>query len=561
MITRTAFLRIAALLTAMAVLTCAGFSAAAVTPGPLYGREDASEQEALQSLLETKAGFKLDQILASFPLNVDPEKQPIANDPQVKRITEAWTYEAKPGDPGSRVVSIDLTTNTEEELRAFMKKYEKAEYILRLTTNSHSYIPESGLAVLVDLRFYTDLTNAEDPAAYASGIKKSFSPGDFSAQYVKNVYVSNATGMLPEAGGDEAFGAMREGPVKQALADGVPLQLALELKDHSYQNAAAFALALIDFENSDLFTQEQKANFRRWIADVKVSEYDFVTGNGLKDQVDLRYFRVWTNGGATGKELMKAAGITDETRCSRITAYGDHAIWRITPDAGADVRAVAGKLKAIPAVYGYECHNGITGQAAAMSDATTANLLYEAVTGPGDVNGDGKITAADARLALRAAVKLENLPVSHQAAANVDGKDGVTAADARIILRAAVKLSVEQPLWLTVRQGQTVTVGPLQGNDGGFLWTASPLKLRQGNNVIAAGNGKTAPLQAQADDDAGLTITEQYTALMPPLPGSAEYVCFQIAALKKGEYTVKLTLARPWNGETQEERRVNIKVL
>lgn len=61
---------------------------------------------------------------------------------------------------------------------------------------------------------------------------------------------------------------------------------------------------------------------------------------------------------------------------------------------------------------------------------------------PGDVNGDGKITAADARLALRASVELEKYEKGSRKynACDVDGKKGITAADARLILRASVEL-------------------------------------------------------------------------------------------------------------------------
>ena len=67
----------------------------------------------------------------------------------------------------------------------------------------------------------------------------------------------------------------------------------------------------------------------------------------------------------------------------------------------------------------------------------------------GDVNGDGDVTAEDARYALRAAVGMddtaEGLDFSDPAyrcciAADVDGDPGITAADARLILRAAVGL-------------------------------------------------------------------------------------------------------------------------
>lgn len=60
----------------------------------------------------------------------------------------------------------------------------------------------------------------------------------------------------------------------------------------------------------------------------------------------------------------------------------------------------------------------------------------------GDVDADEKITASDARLALRKAVALETFgPESREfRAADVDKDSKVTAADARLILRAAVDL-------------------------------------------------------------------------------------------------------------------------
>ena len=70
------------------------------------------------------------------------------------------------------------------------------------------------------------------------------------------------------------------------------------------------------------------------------------------------------------------------------------------------------------------------------SAAATANRK------PGDVDGDGNITAADARLALRKAVGLEtykeNSPAFSACDVNFDGR--VTADDARLILRASVGL-------------------------------------------------------------------------------------------------------------------------
>ena len=59
----------------------------------------------------------------------------------------------------------------------------------------------------------------------------------------------------------------------------------------------------------------------------------------------------------------------------------------------------------------------------------------------GDVDGNGDVNSADARLALRAAVGLETFSAEQTARADVDANGDVNAADARTILRAAVGLS------------------------------------------------------------------------------------------------------------------------
>lgn len=58
----------------------------------------------------------------------------------------------------------------------------------------------------------------------------------------------------------------------------------------------------------------------------------------------------------------------------------------------------------------------------------------------GDVNADSRITAADARLALRASVALEKFDKLQTLAADANKDKVVTAADARMILRASVGL-------------------------------------------------------------------------------------------------------------------------
>lgn len=64
----------------------------------------------------------------------------------------------------------------------------------------------------------------------------------------------------------------------------------------------------------------------------------------------------------------------------------------------------------------------------------------------GDVNFDGKITAADARLALRFSAQLEKPTAEQFIVANVilDGK--IEANDARLILRVSAQLADESDL-------------------------------------------------------------------------------------------------------------------
>ena len=58
----------------------------------------------------------------------------------------------------------------------------------------------------------------------------------------------------------------------------------------------------------------------------------------------------------------------------------------------------------------------------------------------GDVNGDGRVTATDARFALRASAHLESLSTMQLASADANGDGKITAAEARKILRVSARL-------------------------------------------------------------------------------------------------------------------------
>ena len=75
-----------------------------------------------------------------------------------------------------------------------------------------------------------------------------------------------------------------------------------------------------------------------------------------------------------------------------------------------------------------------------QSPENTTKHPDEMTIGMGDVNGDGIVTAADARLILRRAARLVTFTMEQDALADVNKDGQVTAADARKVLRVSAKL-------------------------------------------------------------------------------------------------------------------------
>ncbi len=71
--------------------------------------------------------------------------------------------------------------------------------------------------------------------------------------------------------------------------------------------------------------------------------------------------------------------------------------------------------------------------------------VFSVAAEKGDIDADGKVTAADARLALRYSVSLDNPDEEQIILADYNEDGSVTAADARIILRVSVGLSEDGP--------------------------------------------------------------------------------------------------------------------
>lgn len=92
----------------------------------------------------------------------------------------------------------------------------------------------------------------------------------------------------------------------------------------------------------------------------------------------------------------------------------------------------------ISGVWGKITHKGKTGWISLVYADYAEVEVTPAVTP--DLNGNGMVDAADARIALRAAASLEKLSDVLKKAADCDSDGKVTAADARVILRIAAKL-------------------------------------------------------------------------------------------------------------------------
>lgn len=87
-------------------------------------------------------------------------------------------------------------------------------------------------------------------------------------------------------------------------------------------------------------------------------------------------------------------------------------------------------------VRGYKCwfdevHNE------RMADSWYSYLGIKKPIIKGDLNGDGKVTAADARIALRIASKMQKPTEAQLKAGDINGDGKITAADARAILKMA----------------------------------------------------------------------------------------------------------------------------
>ena len=159
-----------------------------------------------------------------------------------------------------------------------------------------------------------------------------------------------------------------------------------------------------------------------------------ISGNATNDvKLTLRGNKIQATGVDTENGVVTVYSNTvDVDHYSYLSGYGSFVITSSGSGAAGEV-----------SIMGSSGNNGIYDRNIGIGSGTESSIRV------GDVDFDGDITAADARLALRRAVNLETYAPGSDAfiAADVDKDNEVTASDARLILRAAVGLE-DRKDWL-----------------------------------------------------------------------------------------------------------------
>ena len=199
----------------------------------------------------------------------------------------------------------------------------------------------------------------------------------------------------------------------------------------------------------------------------------------------------------------------------------------------------------------------------------------------GDVDGNSKIEAADARLALRAAVGLEDYAAGSEAfkAADADKNGKIEAADARVILRAAVGLEQlpdeDQPASVQeIADFYKAAVRRVKDGEAGYTkaeWqTVDQLKL---SNLSAVNNSiqkivdglLTTEEKARADASVNETGTEEAMRRFPAFTlTDYSWIASANCTDEGGNYRIKIVMAdedTPQNAQSSFLAQVTNSVL
>lgn len=178
-------------------------------------------------------------------------------------------------------------------------------------------------------------------------------------------------------------------------ADGLSAQVKYVCTDCAYEN-----ITIVVFGSTD----DNGGN----MGDVEITHYPLIPVSGTLVKVDYKKLIVSNvRTGLTVEELMK-----NFTNSAMFAIYGADGSYITEADAvTTGVR------------FNYK-----------ISDSYSTDYVISVT---GDIDGDGKISAADARLIIRAAAQLDELSGAYAVAADVNGDGKILASDARKTLRVA----------------------------------------------------------------------------------------------------------------------------
>lgn len=148
----------------------------------------------------------------------------------------------------------------------------------------------------------------------------------------------------------------------------------------------------------------------------------------------------------------------------------------------------------------------------------------------GDINGDGAVSAVDARKCLRTVAGLEkDFDFIQEIAADINGDGKLSAVDARIVLQMVVGTKTVDTVVDTI-MGDGVVIGPIQYSEGtAYYW------------------------QYEIDKD-GLTVLERdFDDSAPGTIGGIVRKYFAFTPEAKGTYTINFKLANAKQTEIIDE--------
>ena len=138
----------------------------------------------------------------------------------------------------------------------------------------------------------------------------------------------------------------------------------------------------------------------------------------------------------------------------------------------------------------------------------------------GDVNGDGRVTSADARLILRCAVQLDSLSGTPRLLADLNRDNCITSADARLALRIAVRLDESQTITVETDTPPAPTTIPVTTLPATTLPAATTTAAPTTTELLST----TAPITTVVSEDETTTVPEEDTTQWStePLPPGPE---------------------------------------